>query len=175
MKNSPAPAPLKERTDYQELIARVEALMKAEQVAKNAQSPPEEKLIARQECLAVLEASGRPEPAARHVRRSLAQARQDLAQALLDVGRLDDARSAFAEALAIRQRLLEESPSSEQLLADLAESESAAGDLFAAAGKLSDARKTWDKALATLDDSLKKNPNSIPLKTARRRRACSRR
>jgi len=167
MKTNPAPAPLKERRDYQELIARVEALMKAEQLARNAQSPPAEKVIARQECLAVLEALGAPEPTARHVRRSLAQARQDLAHALLDAGRVEDARAAFDEALAVRQRLLEESPSSEQLLADLAQSQSAAGDLFAAAGKLVDAGKAWEKALATLEDGLKKNPNSIPLKTAR--------
>ncbi len=167
MKTNPAAAPLKERTDFRELIARVEALMKAEQVAKNAQSSPAEKLIARQECLAVLETLAAPESTARHVRRALAQARQDLAQALLDAGRALDARLAFDEALALRQSLVEESPSSEQLLADLAESQSAVGDLFAAAGKLTDAKRSWEKAVATLDDGLKKNPNSIPSRTAR--------
>ena len=60
MKTSLAVAPLKERPDYQELIARVEALAKAEQLARNAQSSPADKVIARQECLAVARRLGRP-------------------------------------------------------------------------------------------------------------------
>src|SRR5262249_27596811 len=94
------------------------------------------------------------------------QARQDLAQALLVAGRVEDARLAFDDALLARQQLLQEAPSNEQLRADLAQSQSAAGDLFVAAGKLADAVKTWDKALATLEEGLKTNPTSIAFQTA---------
>jgi serine/threonine protein kinase/tetratricopeptide (TPR) repeat protein len=167
MRTNPAVVPLQTRRDYQELIARVEALMKADQLARNARTAPADKVVARQECLATLEALGAPEPTARHVRRALAQARQNLAQAFLDAGRASDARSAVDEALEVRRRLLEESPSSEPLRTDLAQSQSAAGDLFAAAGGMNDAKPIWVKALATLSDGLQKNSNSIPLATAR--------
>jgi serine/threonine protein kinase/Flp pilus assembly protein TadD len=166
LKTNPTSAPLGERAECQELIARVEALTKAEQVAKNTQSPAAEKVTARQECLAALEAVAGPDQSARWVRRSLAQARQDLAQALLGANRVEDARLALQEARAVRQRLLEESPSNEQLRADLAQSQSAAGDLFAAVGKLTDAAGVWEEALATLEDGLKKSPNSIPFQAA---------
>jgi serine/threonine protein kinase/predicted Zn-dependent protease len=169
LKTDLQPAPLRRRPDYQELVARVEGLTKAEQVARNSESSRAEKVIARQECLAALEALAGPAsglPSARFARRSLAQAQQDLAQALLDAGRVEDARQAFALALAVRQRLVEEAPSSEQLRDDLAQSQSATGDLYAAAGRLADAARTWDQALATLEGGLKQNPNSIPLRTA---------
>jgi serine/threonine protein kinase/tetratricopeptide (TPR) repeat protein len=166
LKTDLLPAPLRKRPDYQDLIARVEALTKAEQVARNAQAAPADKVTARQECLAALEALAGPLPSARLARRSLAQAQQDLAQALLDAGRVEDARQAFARALAVRQKLAEEAPSSEQLRADLAQSQSATGDLFAAAGKLADAVRTWEQALATLEAGLKQNPNSLPFQTA---------
>src|SRR5207244_5801784 len=112
------------------------------------------------------EALAGPPPYARFVRRNLAQARQEWAQALLEAGQVEEARLAFDDALLARQQLVQESPANEQLRADLAQSQSAAGDLFAAAGKLADAVKTWDKALATLEEGLKSNPNSIPFRAA---------
>ena len=44
MKTGPDPAPLRDRTDFQELIARVEALIKAERVAKGDPRPSLEEL-----------------------------------------------------------------------------------------------------------------------------------
>jgi tetratricopeptide (TPR) repeat protein len=160
------PSPLRKRADYQDLIARVENLTQAEMAARNASSPAAEKVTARQKCLDTLEALAGRLPSARFIRRNLAQAKQELAQALLDAGRVEEARQAFGEALAVRERLVEEAPSSEQLRADLAQSQSATGDLFAAAGKLDDAARTWEKALATLEDALRKNPKSVPYQTA---------
>ncbi len=76
-------AALRARADYRDLIEGVEALTKYELVAKNAQTAPAERVSARQECLAALEALAAPVKSAGLARRSLAQARQDLAQALL--------------------------------------------------------------------------------------------
>jgi tetratricopeptide (TPR) repeat protein/serine/threonine protein kinase len=158
--------PLRQRADFKELLARMDELDPAYTVALQTTATPEEKLAARQQILTTLEALAGPLPSARFVRRILAQARQDLAQALLGAGQVEEARLAFDEALAAREQLVQESPSNEQLRADLTQSQSAAGDLFAAAGKLADAVKTWDRALATLEEGLKTNPNSIPFQTA---------
>jgi serine/threonine protein kinase/tetratricopeptide (TPR) repeat protein len=161
-----ATEPLRERADFQEVLARTSELAAADAVARNATASGEERLTARQKSLATLERLAEPLGSARFARRLLAQARQELAKALLEVGRVDEARQAFATALTALQQLVQEAPANEQLRADLAKSQSAAGDLLAAAGKLGDAAQTWDKALATLQDGLRGNPNSIPYQTA---------
>ncbi|MCI0741623.1 MAG: hypothetical protein L0Y72_21525, partial [Gemmataceae bacterium] len=158
--------PLRQRADIKELLVRMDELGLADAKAKLTTATAEEKLAARQSILITLEALAGPPPHTRSVRRSLAQARQDWAQALLGAGRVDEARLAFDDALLARQQLVQESPSYEQLRADLAQSQSAAGDLFAAAGNLADAVKTWDKALTTLEEGLKTNPNSVAFQTA---------
>ncbi|MCI0681757.1 MAG: protein kinase [Gemmataceae bacterium] len=158
--------PFRQRADFKELLALVDELTAADTMARSSSASPDDKLAARQKMLTIHEALARPLPPDRFVRRNLAKARQELAQALLDAGRVDDARLAFDEAHAVRQQLLQEFPSNEQLRADLAQSQSAAGDLFAAAGKLGDAVRTWGQALATLEGGLKSNPNSIPFQTS---------
>ncbi len=158
--------PLRQRADFKELLARQDEIALAYAAAQQTTATTEEKLAARQTILTSLEFLAGPAPHARFVRRNLAQARQDWAQALLETGHVDEAQLAFDDALAARQQLVQEAPSNEQLRADLAQSQSAAGDLFAAAGKLGDAVTTWEKALATLEEALKQNPNSIPFKTA---------
>lgn len=166
MRTDSRTAPLRERADFKELLAQVDQLALAEASARTLIASPEEKRVAREKVLTALATLAGPAQAARFVRRNLAQARQDLAQALLESGHEDEARLAFDEALLARQRLVEEAPSNEQLRADLAQSQSATGDLFAAAGKLADAVTTWDKALTTLEGGLKTNPNSIAFQTA---------
>jgi tetratricopeptide (TPR) repeat protein len=166
MRTDPRTEPLRQRDDFKELLVRIQELGQADVKAKLTTATAEEKLAARQKILPTLEALAGPQPHTRLVRRSLAQARQDVARALLEAGQVDEARLAFDEALLARQQLVQEAPSNEQRRADLAESQSAAGDLFAAAGKFADAIKTWDKALATLEEGLKTNPNSIPFQTA---------
>jgi len=166
MRTAASTEPLRQRSDFKELLAQQDELGPVDAKAKLTTASAEEKLAGRQTILTTLETLAGPQQSARFVRRNLAQARQDLAQALARSRQVDEARLAFDEALAARQQLVQESPSNEQLRADLAQSQSAAGDLFAAAGKLADAVKTWDKALATLEEGLKSNPNSIPFRTA---------
>jgi tetratricopeptide (TPR) repeat protein len=158
--------PLRDRADFRDLLARHEALGRAEATASNASSTPEEKLAARREILSQREALAGPSPAARFARRSLAQARQDLGQAHLDLGQVEEAKAAFDEALAIRQTLVEEAPKNEQLRADLAVSQTTAGSLFAAAGNLKDAIPAWDRGLAILEEALRANPASFPVSSA---------
>jgi tetratricopeptide (TPR) repeat protein len=158
--------PLRQRGDFKELLARQDEIAQAYAAAQQTTAKAEDKLAARQTILRTLEVLAGAQPHARFVRRNLAQARQDWAQALLETDQVDEARLAFDDALAARDQLVQESPSNEQLRADLAQSQSAAGDLFAAAGKLADAFATWDKALATLEEGLKANPNSIPFRAA---------
>jgi serine/threonine protein kinase/tetratricopeptide (TPR) repeat protein len=157
---------LSDRADFKELLARMEELVPADQKSKLASATVEERLAARETILTTLEAIAGPLPHARSVRRALAQARQEWAQALLAAGKVEEARVAFDDALLTRQQLVQESSTNEQLRADLAQSQSAAGDLFAAAGKLADAERIWNKALATLEEGLKANPNSIPFRTS---------
>lgn len=157
---------LRQRADFKDLSIRMDELGQADAKARLTTATGEEKQTARQTILTTLEALAGPLPHARFVRRNLAQARQEWAQALLEAGQVEEARLAFDDALLARQQLVQESPSDEQLRADLAQSQSAAGDLFAAAGKLADAVKIWDKALATLDEGLKTNPNSLPYRAA---------
>ncbi|HEY8504168.1 MAG TPA: tetratricopeptide repeat protein, partial [Gemmataceae bacterium] len=156
---------LGDRADFRDLLDRAGALVAAEATAKNAQSTPEEKLAARQEVLANLEALAGPSPTARFALRALAQARQDLGRAYLDLGNVDEARAAFDEALAIRQRLVEENPKSEALRADLTRSQVAAGDLLAAAGRLREAERAWEQGLAVLEYAGKANPNSLVIRS----------
>jgi tetratricopeptide (TPR) repeat protein len=166
MQTAPETEPLRQRADFRALLSFMEQLQTADRMARRPVATADEKLAGRQKTLATLEAMVGAQPAGRLVRRRLAQARQDLARALLDAGRLDEARLAFAEALQVRERLVAEYPSNEQLRADLAQNQSLAGDFFAAAGKLADAARTWDQALATLEAGLKSNPNSLPFRTA---------
>jgi tetratricopeptide (TPR) repeat protein len=166
MRTNPATELLRDRADFQDLLARAEELGRAGAVVGNASATPADKLVARRAILTTLEALAGPPPTARYVRRSLAEAHQFLGEAYLGVGRADEAKAAFDEALAIRQKLVEEAPKDEQLRADLAVSQTAVGDLLANAGRLADAAKTWEAGLATLEAALKANPNSIPFQTA---------
>ncbi len=158
--------PLRQRADFKALVTLMEEMGPADAAARRGSASADEKVAARQKILTTLNTLAGPLPSSRFVRRSLAQAQQELAQALLDAGQVDEARQAFDDALLVRQQLVQEAPSNEQLRADLAQSQSAAGDLFAAAGKLADAVQTWDKALTTLDESLKTSPNSVPYRAA---------
>ncbi len=172
MRTDPRMGPLRRRADFKELLVRLDELSAADARARLTAASADEKLAVRRKILTTLEALAGPPPHTRFARRHLAQARQDGAQALLEAGRVEEARREFDEALLVRQQLLQETPSNEQLRADLAQSQSAAGDLFATAGKLADAVKTWDRALATLEKALRTNPNSIPYRAALAERLC---
>ena len=165
LRSDPRTEPLRQRADFKELLVRMEELVTADAKDKLTTATAEEKLAARRKILTTLEALAGPPPHARFVRRNIAQARQDWAQALLAAGQVEEARLAFDDALTTRQQLVQESPANDDLRADLAQSQLAAGDLFAAAGKLADAARTWERALATLEESLKKNSNSLALQT----------
>ena len=169
MRTDPRTEPLRERADFKELLARMDELGPADAAVRKPGATPREKL-------ALVGRSSRhsrpwldPCLAARFVRRNLAQARQDLAQALLDAGQVEEARAAFDEALAERQALLAEAPTDEALRIDLVQSRFSAGDLLAAAGRLREAVAAWGKGLAALEAELRENPNSLPLQRPSRR------
>ena len=164
--SDPRTEPLRERRDFQELVVWIGELGRADATARNASASPEEKLDARRNILWALESVARPLPPARFIRRSLAQARQDFARALLDVGQVEEARATFDEALAERQRLAVEAPNDLALRIDLVQSQLSTGDLFAAAGRLKQAVTAWENGLAALEAELRENPNSLPLHIA---------
>lgn len=166
MRTDPRTKPLRQRADFQELLARMDELGPANATAKNAMATPDDKLAARRKILTALEALAGPLPVARFIRRNLAQTRQDLAQALLDAGQVEEARKAFDLALAVRQKLVEEAPTNEPLRTDLVQSQVSTGDLLAAAGRLKEAGAAWEKGLTALEADLKANPNSFPLQAA---------
>ena len=87
-----------------------------------------------------------------------------MAQALLDAGRIDEAKAGFDEAMAERQSLLNEAPTDEQLRIDLIQSQISIGDLLAAAGRLADASQTWEAGIAALEAAHKANPNSTTIR-----------
>src|SRR5262249_49558893 len=95
----PPPGPPRQDAQFTGLPARVQGLSPADAKTRQPAATTEDNQAARRTILATLEALAGPPPHARFVRRSLAQARQDLAQALLVAGRVEDARLAFDDAL----------------------------------------------------------------------------
>jgi serine/threonine protein kinase/tetratricopeptide (TPR) repeat protein len=154
------------RADFRALQARLDELGPAHATAANVNATDDGKLLARRTILRSLEALAGSDSKERFVRRHLARARLDLAQAQLVTGRIGEAKASFEEALAERRNLVAAFPSNETLLADLAQTQAAAGDFFASAGKLADAFATWNRAIETLEANLFKNPNSIPFRSA---------
>jgi tetratricopeptide (TPR) repeat protein len=166
MRSDPRTKALAQRGDFQELLARIDALAAAAAANEKAGASAEEKLDAWRSNLATLEALARPLAPTRSIRRRLAKARQGLALALLDADRVDAARAAFDEAQAERQGLVAEFPSDEALRIDLVQSQIAIGDVLAVAGQLKDAALAWEGGVASLEALLRENPNGITLKTA---------
>jgi serine/threonine protein kinase/tetratricopeptide (TPR) repeat protein len=166
MRSDPRTKALAQRGDFQELLARMDELAAAEAATKKPGASPEEKLDTRRSILATLEALARPLPPTRSIRQRLAQARQDLAQSLLDADRVEEARATFDEALAERQALLAEFPTDEALRIDVIHSQIATGDVLAVAGRLVDAVAAWEGGLAALEAELGGDPNRIALRVA---------
>jgi tetratricopeptide (TPR) repeat protein len=166
MRHDPRTKPLRQRGDFEELLARMDELAKAEAAAGKDGASPEERLDARRTILAALEALARPLSPARSVRRRLAQARQELARSLLDAGRVEEARAAFDESLAERQALAAEFPTDRALRIDLVQGRMATGDLLAAAGRLRDAVAAWEGGLTDLEAELGADPNAFALRVA---------
>ncbi len=166
MRTDPRTEPLRHRPDFNALLTRVNELGSADAAAWNEAATLEEKVGARRIILTALEAVARPLPPIRFNRRSLARARQDLARALLDVGRVEEARGPFDEALAERQRLMEEGPNDEGLRTELLQSQVSSGDRLAAAGRLEEAGAAWEEGLALLEADFLANPDRFPLRVA---------
>jgi tetratricopeptide (TPR) repeat protein len=166
MLTDPRTEPLRQRPDFNELLARVDELGSAEAAAQNEAATFEEKVGTRRIIVSALEVVAGPLPPSRFNRRKLAQARQNLAQVLLDAGQVEEARGPFDEALAERQRLVEEGPNHEGLRTDLLQSQVSSGDWLAAAGRLKEAGAAWEEALAPLEADFKANPDRFPLRNA---------
>ena len=166
LRADPRAEPLRHRPDFISLLARVDELRSADAAAWNEAARLEEKVGARRIILATLEAVAGPLPSGRFSRRNLARARQDLAQALLDAGQVEEARGPFDEALAERQRLVEEAPSDEQLRTDLLQSQVSRGDWLAAAGRFKEAGVAWEEGLAPLEADFRANLDRFPLRVA---------
>ncbi|MHB1556562.1 MAG: tetratricopeptide repeat protein [Isosphaeraceae bacterium] len=163
---------LRDRRDFRELVARADELARADTVARDANATPDEKLSAQRRVLAGLEALARPLPPDRSIRRVLAQARQDLGQALLGAGRADEAHAAFDQAQAERQALLAEAPGDDALRLDLMQDRFATGDLLADAGRMNEALAAWEGGLAALEAELADNPDRLPAQIALSGRLC---
>ena len=157
--------PLRHRPDFNELLAQVDELGSADAAAWNEAATLEEKVGVRRIILTGLEAVSGPLPPIRFNRRNLARARQDLAQALLDAGQVEEARGPLDEALTERQRLVEEGPNNEGLRVDLLQSQIARGDWLAAAGRLKEAGAAWEEGLAPLEADFKTDPDRFPLQS----------
>ncbi len=166
MRSDSRTEPLRHRPDFNELLARVDELGSADASAWNETATLEEKVRARRIILTALEVVAGPLPPSRFKRRNLARARQDLAQALLDAGLVEEARSPFDEALAERQRLVEEAPNDQRLRTDLLQSQVSRGDWLAAAGRLKEAGAAWEAGLAPLEADYKANPDRFHLHVA---------
>jgi tetratricopeptide (TPR) repeat protein len=164
MRTDPRTEPLRQRADFNELMARVDELGAADATARNETASLEGKAGARRIITTALEAVAGPLPPGRFHRRILAQARQELARALLDAGQVEEARGPFDAALAERQRLVEEGPASEPLRTELLQSQVSRGDWLAAAGRLEEAGAAWEEALAPLEADFKVNPDRLGLR-----------
>ena len=110
------------------MLARIDELTSADAATWNPAASLEEKASTRRIVLTALEAVAAPLPPSRFNRRSLARARQELAQALLDAGQAEEARGRIDEALTERKELVEEEPNDERLRADLLQSQISRGD-----------------------------------------------
>src|SRR5262249_41858423 len=101
-------AAIRDRGDFQDLIARAAAFRRAAVPAAATNATVEETLPARQEMLTTLEALIGPAAPDRPTRQALAHARQELGKAYLDAGQVEEARASIQEALAARRKLVEE-------------------------------------------------------------------
>ncbi|MFO0871916.1 MAG: hypothetical protein U0935_23570 [Pirellulales bacterium] len=152
---------LEQRPDMRELLGHLRDLQATQSVLKSTTANNEGQLTALRQLLTVIRALSAPFSTSRLARRARARCQQDLARAMLEAGRLEEARTVLNDALAAREQLVQEWSTDQELRLDLAEAQLAAGDHFTRAGSLTEATRMWDQALATLEAGLQRDPNHL--------------
>jgi tetratricopeptide (TPR) repeat protein len=178
-------ASLRPRPDFQELVAQLDATVKAEATAKAAEEAEarrrtadfeaavradtlakiahgtaKEQLQAQQEALAIRETLVQSDPKNRAHQADLAASQYAVGLILLDQGRTDEAAKTLAQALALREALVQADPKNATLRADLGSTHLALGTIDWDAGRLANAVRSVRRGLELKEEALRQEPRN---------------
>jgi serine/threonine protein kinase/predicted Zn-dependent protease len=149
---------LRERADFKELVARLEATARADQLTQTARGMPASKLKAQQAALALRQKLAEADPKNIQAQTDLAANLHAIGLLQSELGQRNEAKQSLLRALAIRQSLVRSNRASPRLQADLGATEIALGDLDWSAGRYAEGARLWEEGLARFDVALRLAP-----------------
>jgi len=113
-------AAVRDRQDFQELVAGLEATVKVEALTASTPGTPEEKLKAHELALALRQKLAEADPKNRRIQADFAASQQAIGLVQMDLGRFDEAARSLAQARAVLEALVRDEPKNWHYRADLA-------------------------------------------------------
>ncbi|MFL5242673.1 MAG: protein kinase domain-containing protein [Gemmataceae bacterium] len=164
---------LRDRADFKELVANLEATLEFEERAKKADAvaaagkTPAEKLKATQEALALREKLTAGDPKNQHLRADHAASLHAIGLIQLDLGKTEEAAQSLARSMALRQQLAKEDTKNSHFKADLGASYLGQGDMHWKAGRLAEGSRSWQQGVDLLEIAMQSEPANLALKSQR--------
>jgi tetratricopeptide (TPR) repeat protein len=156
---------LRGRSDFKELVARLEEAARADALVKAATGQAAERLKAQQEALRIRQKLAGEDPGSRRARADLAASLQAIGLIRVDLGQTEEAAQSLAEALEVRKALVRQAPQDVGYRADLAATCLALGDLEWNAQRLPQAGRQWHNGLELLEAAAREEPHDQQLPT----------
>jgi serine/threonine-protein kinase len=151
--------PLRERPDFQELVARLAAAGRTPGPAKAGLAGSEASPPSRAQVSASPSVENVSDRADRVIRAEQAASLHAIGLVFLELRKLEDAAKPLEQALALRTQLVEDNPANLADQLDLAATLMGLADLSQMAGRLEQARRWWSKALPLLTRGLEQRPD----------------
>jgi tetratricopeptide (TPR) repeat protein/tRNA A-37 threonylcarbamoyl transferase component Bud32 len=151
---------LRGRADFQALVAKVDAAVKAEATHGSTPLSAEEKSKAQEAALALRLKLAADDPRNRPVQVDLAAGLLSIGLTQVDLGQYDEARKSIGTALTMREQLVKAAPQNRSYRADLATTHVAMGRALRMTGRLADCVQSWQKGLDMFAALVKEEPGN---------------
>jgi serine/threonine protein kinase/WD40 repeat protein/Flp pilus assembly protein TadD len=153
--------PLRDRDDFQTLLATVQKVAEADRLAKAEDKDATKKLSNRRQAADLLKGLASAQPANLRHRATLAATLQSIGVIQTGLKQFDDAERSLDDALKLRQQLLQQQSENPQAVLDVIDTRVALAELYEKSARLPEAHAIWQECLTRLEN----RPNEAPLAT----------
>ncbi|HUG89691.1 MAG TPA: hypothetical protein VML55_02585, partial [Planctomycetaceae bacterium] len=151
--------PLRERSDFQQLISQIERAVQAQQLAARNQGRADQKLADRRQAIDLL----KDLPASIRHRTTLAATLQSMGEIQTGLKQFAEAEKSLQDAIALWRELAAEQPDKPQLHVSRLSAQISLGNLYRESGRGAEAHRTWQGCLADLEQLRSQHPKDATL------------